>query len=61
MTKHFCDRCGKEAKEAKNITVFEPHICTNTDGHRFLTDNDYCLWDECLLKVVGWIEKNGQL
>ena len=61
MTKYFCDQCGQEAKEDTNVTVFEPHICDNSDGHRFLTKNEYCLCDKCLCKLVRWIEKDEQL
>ena len=61
MTRYFCDRCGQEAKEEMNLIVYEPHICDHTDGHRFVTKNEYCLCDECLMKMIGWIEKDKQL
>ncbi len=61
MTKYFCDKCGQESKEQTNVTIYKPHICDHTDGHRFTTENSYSLCDDCLLKVVKWIDGKGQL
>ena len=55
MTTIICDKCGKEAEEKKNVTVYEPHYCTQSDGHRFTTQNSYDLCDECIAELIKWI------
>lgn len=52
----YCDKCGKEAEEENNITLYEPHRCTQSDGHRFTTQISYDLCDECLVKIINWID-----
>ena len=55
----FCDRCGKVAEEENNISVYEPHYCTNGDGHRFTIQISYDLCDECITELTKWIYADG--
>ena len=52
----ICDKCGKEAEEENNVSVLEPRRCDNSDGHRFTIQLSYDLCDECIAKLIKWIE-----
>ena len=60
MTKIVCDRCGKEAQDESNVALYEPHYCTETDGHRFVTKKSYDLCDECIAELIKWISAEGE-
>jgi hypothetical protein len=51
-----CDKCGNLAEEQMNISILEPHRCSTGDKHRFTTKVSYDLCDECIMKVIRWIE-----